>query len=49
MGNLGQDLPFSWDTVGHDAVKGGYPVCGDEQKLISEIKYFTHFAALNLA
>ncbi len=44
IGNLRQHLALARDAVGHDAIKGGNAVGGDEQEVFAQIEDFADFA-----
>ena len=49
VGDLGQHFAFARDAVGHDDVKGGDAVGGDEEQAVAQVEDLAHFAALELA
>ena len=49
IGNLSQYLAFARDAIGHNTIKSGDAVSGDEQQPITEVEAFSYFAALNFA
>src|SRR6185369_14798696 len=49
IGDLGQHFAFARDAVGHDDVKGGDAVGGDEEEAVSEIEDFADLAALKFS
>ena len=48
VGDLGQDGTFAWYAIGHDAIESRDAVGCDKEVLVSQIKYFPHFARLDV-